>query len=157
MVTLQVVAAGGGDGVELVVGQMGKAAAGSDAGAVELVVGVVHLVATEDGLQATFVEGFVVGHEGQAFDERFYLCPYFGEYGGFLGVLMGETMHLTAPVVIVVRLRLDEGVEGIDNLAVPHDNHSHGADARPLVVSSLKVYCCKAIHIGLVCNVQMFL
>ena len=152
VVMLQVVAAGGGNGVELVVGQMGEAATGGDASAVELVVGVVHLVATEDGFQATLVEGFVVGHEGQTLDERFYLRPYFGEDGSLLGVLAGETVHLTAPVVIVVRFGLDEGVEGIDNLAIPYDDNAHGADARPLVVGCLKVYCCKVLHISLVCN-----
>ena len=41
---------------------MWKSTAGSYTCAQEFVVGIVHLIATEDSFQAAFVEGFVMGH-----------------------------------------------------------------------------------------------
>ena len=85
MVVLQVKAAAGGSDIEMV-GLSGPAFARGDAGAMELVVGVVHLVDAEDGLQAVFVECLVVRHQGKARNERLDLFPDFGEDGGVGGV-----------------------------------------------------------------------
>lgn len=98
--------AGGGYGLELMVHEMGKFAAGGAEGVVELVVGVVHLIGAEDRFQAGFVEPFVVGDErkegpsgsggflvGEA-EQGLYLCPYLREDRGFLGVLTAEAMNL---------------------------------------------------------------
>ena len=67
VVVLHAEAAGGGDGLELVVGQTGELAAGDTKGVEELIVGIVHPIDAEDGLEAALVEGSVVGHKGQTF------------------------------------------------------------------------------------------
>ena len=86
--------------MELMVGQLWKSTAGSHTGAVEFVIGIVHLVTAEHGLQTAFVESFVMGNEGQALNQRFYLLPYFWEYWGFFSVLTRKTMNLAAPIII---------------------------------------------------------
>ena len=114
----------------------------------EFVVGIVHLITTEDGLQTALVKGFVVGHQGQALDERFYLCPDFREDWSFFRIIAGEAMYLGTPIIIVVGLGQYQGVEPVYNLTVPDDDYAHGADARPLVVGRLEVYCREVSHIS---------
>jgi hypothetical protein len=129
--------------VELVVGQILEIATRSAQGVVELVVRIIHLIDTEHGFQTAFVEGLVVGHEGQTFDKWFYLCPHLGKYGGFLSIFTAETMHLAAPIVIVVGLWLYERIEGIDNLAVPDNDNAHRTNGATLVVGCFEIYSCK--------------
>ena len=109
-----------GYGLELMILEMRKLAAGGTECVVELVVGVVHLICAEDRFQAGFVEPFVVGDEreeglsgsgsflvGEA-EQGLYLCPYLWEDRGFLGVFTAEAVNLGAEVVVVVGLWLDE-------------------------------------------------
>ena len=61
MVVHEVIPAGGGDGLELMVGEPAtEVAAGSREGVVELIVGIVHLIYPEHCLEAAFVETGVV-------------------------------------------------------------------------------------------------
>lgn len=77
MVVFQVIAAGLGDGVELVVREeFTEMTTGGPAGPKELIIRVIHLVAAKHGLQAALVEGTVVGHKRQPFDKRRYLLPH---------------------------------------------------------------------------------
>ena len=48
----------------------------------ELIVGIVHLINTEDGLKATLVEGLVMGNERKTGNLRLYLLPHVREDGG---------------------------------------------------------------------------
>ena len=61
MVVHEVISAGCGDGLELMVGEpAAEMLPGSCEGVVELVVGIVHLIDTEHSLEATLVETGVV-------------------------------------------------------------------------------------------------
>ena len=133
--------------MQLVVGQLWKSLAGGHTGAVEFIIRIVHLVTTENCLQATLIEGFVVGHEGKPLYQRFYLFPHHRENGGLFRVLASEAMHLGTPIIIIVGLWLDQGLKRIHDLTIAHDHHTHGADAGTLVVGRLKIYCCKVSHI----------
>ena len=63
MVVDQVIATGCRHGMQLVVGQpLSEVFARSAAGAVELIVGVIHLVAAHHGFQATLIERAIVGY-----------------------------------------------------------------------------------------------
>ncbi len=57
------VAALGGNSLELVVGEITEGAARGSEGVVELVVGIVHLIYTEHRFQTTFVKGFIMSDE----------------------------------------------------------------------------------------------
>lgn len=100
----------------------------SDASAVELIVRIVHLVNTKDGLKAAFVEGFVVGHERQTGYLRFYLPPHFREYGCIFRICGTQAMHAATPVVVIRRFGLDERIELVDNLTATNDNHANGTN-----------------------------
>ena len=89
MVVFEVVATGLSDSVKLVVReQFAKMTAGGSAGAKELIVRVIHLVAAEHSLQAALIEGAVVSHQRQALDERCYLLPDVRENGSIFGVFL---------------------------------------------------------------------
>ena len=139
---LQVIAAASSDEVEVVMSSWPTLARG-DAGAVELVVGIVHLIYTEYGFQTTLVKGFVVGYQWQSLYKGLYLLPYFGEDWGMLCIFCTKAMHPTAPVIVILWLWLDKGVELIYNLAVTYYNDSNRADRRAFVVGGLEIYCCK--------------
>ena len=64
MVVHEVISAGCGDGLELMVGEpAAEVTSGSSEGVVELIVGIVHLIDTEHGLETSFVETGVMSHQ----------------------------------------------------------------------------------------------
>ena len=147
MVVHEVISAGCGDGLELMVRKpAAEVTSGSREGVVELVVGIVHLIDTEHGLEASFVETGVVRNEGEALDERFNLLPDVREYRCIFGVLRPKSVYLLADPLVVLGLRVDETVEGIHNLPVTHYHHSDGAYTGGLLVCRLEVYRCKISH-----------
>ena len=87
---------------------MAKHSARDAKGVIKLVVGVFHLIATENCLESTLIEGTVVSNEGQPLNHRFYLRPNFREEWGRVCIVTTQSVNLRAPVVIVVRLRLNE-------------------------------------------------
>jgi hypothetical protein len=129
--------------MQLMVRQIGHSPAGGPASVIKKIVGIIHLIDAEDGLQASFVKGTVVGYQGEAFYQGLYLLPYLGKDGGFLGVFPAKAVDLRAPIGIVVRLGLDEGIELFRNLPVPHDDNANGTNAAALVVGCLEIYGCK--------------
>ena len=65
MMILEVVAAGGCNSVELMIGQrMTELSAGCCEGIVKAVVRIVHLIDFEHRFQASFIETGIMGHEG---------------------------------------------------------------------------------------------
>ena len=112
MVVDQIVAAGSCHGMQLVVGkQLSEMFARGAAGAVELIVRVIHLVAAHHGLQAAFVERAVVRHERQTLDKWLNLLPDVWKHRRILGVLFGDAVDEGVPIEVIIRLRLDEGIE----------------------------------------------
>ena len=76
----EVVTAIGGYGLELMVGEeSAQLSSGGTAGAMEFIAGIFHLIRLEYCLQAAFVEGGIVGNQGQTFYLGCYLCPDFRE------------------------------------------------------------------------------
>jgi len=146
MMVLQVVATFCGNGMQLMIRQIFKCPTGGRQRVVELIVGVVHLIDTEHGLQAAFVKRLVVGHKWKTFYQRLYLCPHLGEHGRIIGIFAAETMNLTAPIVIIVRLRLDKRIERIYYLTAANNNNTYRANATALIISRFKIYCCKVLH-----------
>jgi hypothetical protein len=111
-----------------------------------MVVGVIHLVASEYGLETTLVEGFVVGHERQALDTRRYLLPYVGKDRGTVGVGTREPMHTSVPIKIVVGLGLNERIKRVYNLTSSHNDNAYRAHTGALGIGRFKIYGCKIEH-----------
>ena len=144
------VATGGSDGVELMVGNAAaEVAAGGGEGVQEVVAGIMEAVGAEDGFEATFVEAGVVGYEGDIGGESvrfksgqdavFYLVPDVREEWGIFGVIGAEAVDLLAEPGVVVRIGVDEAVEGVHHFPIAHDNDAHGADAAGAAVGGFKI------------------
>ena len=88
MVVHELISAGCCDCLQLMVGEpAAEVTSGSREGVVELIFGVVHLIHSEHGLEASFVESGIVRHEGESFDERLNLLPDVWEYRCIFSVL----------------------------------------------------------------------
>ena len=80
----------------------------SAASAKELIIRVIHLITTENSLQAALVKRTVVSHERQTFNERLNLFPDVWKHQRILGITLSQTMHTGVPIIIVIRLRLNQ-------------------------------------------------
>ena len=119
---------------------------GSRQGVVELVVRVVHPIHFEHSLETSFIETGVVRNEREALDERFNLLPDVWEYRCIFSVLRPKSVNPLAEPLVVLRLGVDETIEGVHNISVTHYHHSDGAYAGGLLVCRLEVYCSKICH-----------
>ena len=141
------VAAGGRHGMQLVVGQLrSEMAARGPAGAKELVVRIIHLIGLEHGLEATLIEGTIVGHQRQSGDAGDNLPPHVWEERGGVGIGMAEAVNLLAEPRIVVRSGADERVEGVGDEAAAHHHHAHAAHTAALSVGGLEIDGGKVLH-----------
>ena len=77
VMALQVVATEGRDGVQLMVRGIWESLTRGHAGAVEFIVGIVHLITTEHSFQTAFIKNLVVCHKRQALYQWCYLRPHF--------------------------------------------------------------------------------
>ena len=147
MVVHELISAGCCDGLQLMVRKpAAEVTAGSRQGVVELIVRVVHLIYPEDSLETAFVETGVVRNEGESLDERFNLLPDVWEYRCIFSVLRPQTVNPLAEPLVVLRLGMDETVEGVHYFSVTYYHHSDGADAGRLLIRRFEVYCCKISH-----------
>ena len=147
MVVHEVISAGCGDGLELMVRKLAaEMLPGSRQGVVELVVWVVHLIYLEDSLETSFIETGVVRNQREPLDERFNLLPDVWEYRCIFGVLRPKSVYLLAEPLVILRFGMDETVEGVHNLPVTHYHHADGADAGGLLVRRLEINSCKISH-----------
>ena len=91
-------------------------------------------------------------HQWQSLNEWLNLLPYFGKDWRIVSVFSTKAMNLTAPVVILLWLGLDERIELIHYLPTPHYHYANRAHRRALVVGCLKIYCRKVLHNYLLYN-----
>ena len=102
MVLGEVVTAIGGYGLELMIGEeRAQLSSGGTAGAVEFVAGIFHPVHLEYCLEAAFVEGGVVGYQGQPLYLGRNLCPDFREDICIHRVFQGQTVNPGVPIRVI--------------------------------------------------------
>ena len=143
----EVVAADGGDGLELVVRKgIAKPSPGGSEGVIERVAGIIHLIETENGLEASFVEAAVVGDQRKPFDARSNLFPDIGKYGRIHCILFGQAVNLLAKPLIVFGFGVDEAVEPVHDLSVADNDDADAAHAGRAFVRRFKIDCCKITH-----------
>ena len=145
------VAAGGGDGVELVVGKAAaEVAARSCQGVKELIARIMETVGAEDGFEAAFIEAGVVGYKGDigretirfkgGKDAVFHLVPDIRKKRSVFSVIGAEAVDLLTEPGVVVRVRMDKTIEGVHHFPIAHDDDAHGADAAGAAVGSFEIY-----------------
>ena len=133
-------AAGRRHGVQLMVGELlPEMAAGGATSAVELVVGVVHLIDLEHRSQTAFVKRTVVRHQRQPLNQRFNLPPYVGEHRRVVSVLVREAVRLLTEPSVVIGRGFDEAVERVCDVSVAYDNNSHAAHAAAFSVGGFEI------------------
>ena len=126
----EIVSAGSGNGLELMVGKpISEMTPRCGKSVNEDVTRVVHPVDLEDGLQAPLVKAAVMCHDGEVANHRCNLRPDIREYRGVIRILGTETMHLLAEPLIVLRFWVDERVEGIHYPSAPNEDHANTANA----------------------------
>ena len=145
MMAGEVVAAQGGNGLQLMVGRMGENPSGDAQRVIKHVAGIVHPVTPHHGLQASRIERGIVGHKRQSLDERRNVGPYIGKERSAVGVAMVKAVHALAEPAVIVGLRLDKGIKTLGDLTPAHYDHPHTAHAGAGTIGGLKVYGCKVI------------
>lgn len=158
MVILKAVAAGFGDGMELMVRKAAAemAARGRECIA-EFIVRIGHLIDTEDSLQAAFVEAAVMGDKRNSkvlernslADFLFQGCPDLREDRRIIRIFGSQSMDLLAPPPIIFRLRMDQAVERPDDLPILKKHSTDAAHTARLLVRRLKIYRDSSSHLRL--------
>ena len=146
MMAGEVVAAQGGNGLQLMVGGMGENPAGYSQRIVKHVAGIVHLIAPHHSLQASRIERGIVGHKRQSLNERRNAGPYIRKERSAVGVAMVKAVNALAEPTVIVGLRLNKGLKTLGDLTLANYDHPHTAHAGAGAIGGLKVYGCKVFH-----------
>ena len=144
------VAAGGGDGVELMIGKAAaEVAAGGSEGVQEVVAGIMETVGSENCFEAAFVKAGIVGYEGDVGGETvgfkggqdavFYLVPDIWEEWCVFCIIGAKTVDLLAKPGIVVRIGMNQAIERVHHFPIAHDDDAHGADAAGAAVGGFEI------------------
>ena len=115
----------------------------------ELVVGVVHPVHPENGLEATFIEPGVMGDERESLDKRLYLVPDIGEQRGVFGIIWTDSVDSHAEPLVVFGFRMDEAVVRINDFSSTDNDDPDTAYAAGLLICRLEIYCREISHVRL--------
>ena len=113
----------------------------------EHVFGIIHLIHPEHRPQAPLVEARIVCHQRQPGDGRRDAFPHAWEHRRGLSVLRTQAVHPLAEPRIILRLRMDQAVESIDNAAPAHNDHTDAAHTRRTLIRRLEIYGCKIPHV----------
>ena len=146
MMIFQMIATKFGNCMELMILCIGECTTRSNAGTIEGIIGIIHLITMEYSLQTTLIEGFVVGNKRQTFNKGFYLCPHYWENGSVFRIFSCEAMHLGAPEIVIVGFWMNEGIEGVCSLTITHNYNAHTANAGTFIIRCFKIYRCKVFH-----------
>lgn len=110
------------------------------------IVGVVHLIDPEDGLEAAFIKAGVVRHNRVVLYEGLDVRPDIREDRCMIGVLRTEAVNLLAEPLIVLWLRMNEAVVGIHYHSTPDDYRTNATYAGGAFVRRLEINSQKGIH-----------
>src|SRR5574344_1071823 len=113
---------------------------------VEDIIRVIHLICPECSLEASFVESGIMRYQWKALDAWCNLFPDIRKYRSLVRISLRQSVNSLAAPVVIVRLRLNQGVESFDEFATTHDNNAHRAYAGRVRIGSLKVECSERVH-----------
>ncbi len=133
--------------MQLMVGQhTSEMASGRPTGAIETVVGPIHLIDLHHRTQTALVERGVMCHQRQPLDPGGYLLPYHRKHIGGIGIGGSQSMHPLAKPSIIVRLRLYQTVKRVRNFAATHYHNAYTAYTAATAIGRLKVYSREITH-----------
>ena len=141
MVVRKVIAASGRDSLELMVRKtMAEMPPGGPQSVVELIFRIIHLIYPEHCFEAALVETGVVRHERKSLNQRLYLFPDIRKKGSVLSVFGAKPVDPHAEPLVIFRLRMDQAVEAVGDLTVPHHHDPDTAHAGRALISRLDIY-----------------
>jgi hypothetical protein len=147
VVVREIVPAGSGDGLELVVGETPSIISSRCKQRIkEYIIGIVHLIDAEHLLETAFIKGTVVSDQRKSLDKRLYLLPDERKDGCLIRIFRAKAVNLPAEPLVVFRLRMDQTVEPVHNLTVPYDDYAYTAYAARALIGRLEIYCRKIFH-----------
>lgn len=148
MMISEVKATVSGNGMQLMILQIGEYLDRSSVSTMELIIRISHLIMRETSLQAALVEAFVMSYERQVSHIFRCLIPDFREDWRIISIFLLDSMNLSVPITIVIRNRFYQTIKTIDNLPVSDDNDTDTARTSNIAVCRFEVYCGKVREIG---------
>lgn len=112
MVVCKVKSACGSNRLELMIGKA-QPAAGSSQGVVENVIRIIHPIDSMNRLEAALVKASIVCNQRKTFNLRDYASPYLRKYRRILSVLRSQPVNPPAEPLVILRFRVNEGIERI--------------------------------------------
>ena len=147
MVVRELVTAGSGDGLKLMVWEpLSIIPSRCRQGIMELIVRVVHLIDAKYLLETSLVKSAVVGYERKSLDERTGFFPDIRENGSVLRILRSQAMDSPAEPLVIIRFGMDQAVESVRDPSVTYDDDPDAADAARAFVRCLEIYRRKISH-----------
>ena len=141
VVVRQVVPAGGGDGLELVIGEpFSQKPSRCRQRVMEFIVRIVHLIDAEHLLETAFIKRAVVGDQGKPLDKWLNLLPNEGKDWSVLRVFRSQSVYLPAELLVILRLGMAQAVEPVNYLSAPHDHDPYATDAARTFVGRFEIY-----------------
>lgn len=125
VMVVKYVTASGGYSMQLMIGQFGEYSARYAQSVKELIVRIVHLIDAKNGFQTTLIKRTIMCHQWQSLNHWLYLSPYNREHRSVFRVLTSQPVYLRTSVVVIVGLRIDEGIECVCDTAVPHYHNAN--------------------------------
>jgi len=86
------------------------------------------------------VKAGIMRHQRQPLDERHHPLPHKRKHRCILRILGRKAVHPLAEPLVILRLRVDQAVERVHDLAVTDDYHPHAAHAAGALIRSLEIY-----------------
>ena len=111
MVIDEIIPAGSGGSLKLMILQFGLETSGSSKSIIECVIGIVHLIHLEHFLEASFVKLAVMGNKRKAFNHRCDFFPDPREDRSAVRIFCAEAMHLAAEPLVVFRFGMYQTVK----------------------------------------------
>lgn len=72
--------------------------------------------------------------------------PHIREHRCIVCIFLGKPMHLLAEPLVILRLWMNQRIEGINYFSSTYNHHAYAAHARRLLIGRLEIYCCKIFH-----------
>ena len=146
MMIYEIIAAGGGCRLKLMIFQFRQMFPRCSQSVIECVIRIIHLIHLKNLFQTAFIERAVMCDKRKPFNHWRNLLPYIREDRGTVSIFFTKAVHPAAEPLVVFRFRMNKTIKTVNNLSVTHNDHSDAANAAPAFIGCFKIYCCKIFH-----------
>ena len=93
----------------------------------------------------SFIKRLVVRHGGSPSISG-SICLHTSGNTGASQCLHEKGHAPVAEIAVIIGFRLDERIERVRHLAIPHNDHTNAAHTGTTAIRRLEIYCCKVFH-----------